>query len=107
MPDGYSQIFRSYVFGPLGFWTKAPLRWAAKFDPFLFLDCAPTPSTWRNSRKGSNFAIWQHWGGREGGREEEPLSFGAMTRAREGAAEQHCETPKSVGGPTTVSLRTM
>ena len=26
MPDGYSQIFRSYVFGPSGFWTMAPLR---------------------------------------------------------------------------------
>ena len=38
----------------------APLRYAAKFDPFLFLDCAPTPSTlappspppWHNPRKG-------------------------------------------------------
>ena len=40
MPDGYSQIFRSYVFGPSGFWTMAPLRYAAKFDPFLSLDCA-------------------------------------------------------------------
>ena len=26
LPDGYSQIFRSYLFGPLGFWTMAPLR---------------------------------------------------------------------------------
>ena len=41
----------------------APLRCAAKFDPFLSLDCAPTPSTLAQSkeRKGSNFAIWQHW----------------------------------------------
>ena len=38
LPDGYSQIFRSYVFGPRGFWTMAPLRYAAKFDPFLSLD---------------------------------------------------------------------
>ena len=40
----------------------APLRCAAKFDPFLSLDCAPTPSTLAQSteRKGSNFAIWQH-----------------------------------------------
>ena len=38
--DGYSQIFRSFVFGPSGFWTMAPLRYAAKFDPFLSLDCA-------------------------------------------------------------------
>ena len=40
----------------------APLCYAAKFDPFLSLDCAPTPSTLAQSkeRKGSNFAIWQH-----------------------------------------------
>ena len=33
----------------------------AKFDPFLSLDCAPTPSTLALSkeRKGSNFVIWQ------------------------------------------------
>ena len=61
LPDGYSQIFRSYVFGPSGFWTMAPLRSAAKFDPFLSLNCAPRPSTLAQSkeRKGSNFAIWQ------------------------------------------------
>ena len=49
------------MFGPSGFWTMAPLRYAAKFDPFLSLDCAPTPSTLAQSkeRKGSNFAIWQ------------------------------------------------
>ena len=37
------------------------LCYAAKFDPFLSLDCAPTPSTLAKSkeRKGSNFAIWQ------------------------------------------------
>ena len=28
LPDGYSQIFRSYVFGSSGFWTMAPLRYA-------------------------------------------------------------------------------
>ena len=36
----------------------------AKFDPFLSLDCAPTPSpstpAQSKERKGSNFAIWQH-----------------------------------------------
>ena len=49
------------MFGPSGFWTMAPLCYAAKFDPFLPLDCAPTPSTLAQSkeRKGSNFAIWQ------------------------------------------------
>ena len=31
LPDGYSQIFRSYMFGPSGFWTMAPLCCAAKF----------------------------------------------------------------------------
>ena len=28
------------MFGPSGLWTMAPLRYAAKFDPFLSLDCA-------------------------------------------------------------------
>ena len=39
----------------------SPLRYTAKFDPFLSLDCAPTPSNQAQSkeRKGSNFAIWQ------------------------------------------------
>ena len=61
LPDCDSRILRLYVFGPLGFWTMAPLRCAAKFDPFLSLDCAPTPSTLAQSkeRKGSHFAIWQ------------------------------------------------
>ena len=35
LQDGYSQIFRSYVVGPWGFWTMAPLRYTAKLDPFL------------------------------------------------------------------------
>ena len=35
-----AKIFRLYVFGPSGFWTMAPLHYAAKFDPFLSLDCA-------------------------------------------------------------------
>ena len=53
---------RSYVFGPSGFWTMAPLGCTAKFDPSLSLHCAPTLSTLAQSkeRKGSNFAIWQH-----------------------------------------------
>ena len=45
LPDGYSWIFRSYVFGSSGFWTMPPLHYAAKFDPFLSSDCALTPST--------------------------------------------------------------
>ena len=58
-------FFRSFVFGPSGFWIMAPLRCAAKFDPFLSLDCTTTPSTLAQSkeRKGSNFAIWQPCGG--------------------------------------------
>ena len=61
LPDGYSHIFRWYVFGPSGFWTMAPLRYAAKFDPFLSLDCARVEGVGAQSkeRKGSNFAIWQ------------------------------------------------
>ena len=44
------------------------LRYAAKFDPFLPLDCARVEGVGAQSkeRKGSNFAIWQpcrqeHW----------------------------------------------
>ena len=58
LPDGYSQIFRSHVFGPSGFWSMAPLRYAAKFDPFLSLDCARVErlGVQFKERKGSNFA---------------------------------------------------
>ena len=37
----------------------APLRYAAKFDPFLSLDCARVESVGAQSkeRKGSNFAV--------------------------------------------------
>ena len=45
----------------------APLRYTAKFDPFLSLDCARV-----EGRKGSNFAIWQH-------RERGPY-FGVLQR---------------------------
>ena len=38
-----------------GFWTMAPLRYAAKFDPFLSLDCAPHPPPWHKERKGIKF----------------------------------------------------
>ena len=49
------------MFGSSGFWTLALLRYAAQFDPFFSLDCAPTPSTLAQSkeRKGSKFDIWQ------------------------------------------------
>ena len=47
------------MFGSLGFWTMAPLGYAAKFDPFLSLDCARVDSMGAQSkeRKGSNFAV--------------------------------------------------
>ena len=35
-----ARFLESYVFGPSGFLTMAPLCYAAKFDPFLSLDCA-------------------------------------------------------------------
>ena len=35
-------FLESYVFGPSGSWTMAPLRYAAKFVLFLSLDCAPS-----------------------------------------------------------------
>ena len=58
LPDGNSQIFRWYVFGPSGLWTMAPLHYAAKFDPFLSLDCARVEGAGVQSkeRKGLNFA---------------------------------------------------
>ena len=51
-------FLESYVFGPSGVWTMAPLRCAAKFDPFLSLDCARVEGVGAQSkeRKGSNFA---------------------------------------------------
>ena len=41
----------------------APLRYAAKFDPFPSLDCARVEGMGMQSkeRKGSNFALWQPW----------------------------------------------
>ena len=54
-----ARFLESYVFGPSGYWTMAPLCYAAKLDSFLSLDCVPTPSNLVQSkeRKGSNFAI--------------------------------------------------
>ena len=47
-----ARILESYLFGPYGFWTMALPRYAARFDPFLSLDCAPRPPPWHNPRKG-------------------------------------------------------
>ena len=46
-------FLESHVFCPSGFSTMALLRYAAKFYPFLSLDCPPPrPPPWRNPRKG-------------------------------------------------------
>ena len=50
-----ARFLESYAFGPLGFWTMAPLRCDAKFDPFLSLDCARVEGVGAQSK----FAIWQ------------------------------------------------
>ena len=47
-------FLESYVFGPSGFWTMAPIRSAAKFDTFHSLDCARVEGVGRNPRKGRN-----------------------------------------------------
>ena len=62
LPDWNSQFLYCRCFALLAWRTMAPLRCAAKFDPFLSLDCAPMPSTLAQSkeRKGSKFTIWQH-----------------------------------------------
>ena len=39
----------------------APLRYAAKFDLFPGLRHPPSTLVQSKERKGSNFAIWQHW----------------------------------------------
>ena len=60
VPNGYSQIFRSYAIDPSGFWTMALLRYTAKFNPFLSLDCTPSPPhtpSWRNPRKGRDHIL--------------------------------------------------
>ena len=51
-------FLESYVFGPSGFWTMAPLRYAAKFNSFLSLDCARVEGVGAQSkeRKELNFA---------------------------------------------------
>ena len=51
LPDGYSRIFRSYVFGPSGFWTMAPLRCKIGSLPFVgFCPHALHPGAIRKGR---------------------------------------------------------
>ena len=52
LPYGYSQIFRSNVFGPSGLKDYGSATLHCKIYPFLSFDCAPRPPPWRNSRKG-------------------------------------------------------
>ena len=70
---------RIYLLGPSGFWTMASLRYAAKFDPFLSLDCAPTPFT-LHPRKGRDQILpsGNLEGGRAGGRGPRGLSTVTM-----------------------------
>ena len=52
LPDGYSQIFRSYVFGPSasGLWLRyATLQNLIPSFPWI---APPRPPPWRNPRKG-------------------------------------------------------
>ena len=80
LPDGYSQIFRSYVIGPSGFWTMATLQNLIPSFPWI---APPHPPPWHNPRKGrdqilpSGNLVWQqvvrpegHEGGRRGRRED-------------------------------------
>ena len=60
-PDGDSRIFRSYVCGPSGFWTMAPIRCAAKF------------------------VIWQPWWWRETNSKESNASVPHASSERESA----------------------
>ena len=46
-----AEFLESYMLGHSGFWTMAPLPYAAKFDPLLSLDCAHTPSTLAQSKE--------------------------------------------------------
>ena len=48
LPDGYSQIFRSYVIGPSGFWTMATLQNLIPSFPWIV---QPRPPRWRNPKK--------------------------------------------------------
>jgi len=96
LPGGYSRILRSYVFGPSGFWTMAALRYAAKFDPFLSLDCAPTPSILAQSkeRKGSIFAIWQPC---SNAAEEDPKALSGLTATVVCQMRTVMDSPDSLG----------
>ena len=47
------------MFDPSGFWTMAPLLYAAKFDPFLSLDCARVDGVGAQSKEKGRDQILQ------------------------------------------------
>ena len=61
LPDGYSQIFRLYVYGPSGLkdYGSATLRCKILSLPFLGLRLAGGRGAQSKERKGSNFAKGQ------------------------------------------------
>ena len=97
LPDGYSWIYRIICVWPFGLldYGSAPLRCAAKCDPFLSLDCAPTPSTLAQSkeRKGSNFAIWQPC-------DQDPVAARHGARQRKGSFSSNNAPLVSLRGQT-------
>ena len=57
LPDGYSHILRSYVFGPSGFWTMAPLPMLQNLIPSFPYIAPPRPPPWFNPRKGRDLIL--------------------------------------------------
>ena len=55
-----ARFLESYVFGPSGFWTMASLRYAAKLDPFLSLDCGRVKGVGAQSNLATLFVIQLH-----------------------------------------------
>ena len=52
LPYGYSHIFRSYVFGPWGFWTMVCYTELQNLIPSFPRIAPPHTPPWRNPRKG-------------------------------------------------------
>ena len=87
LPHGYSQIFTLYLLGLKDYGSATP---HCKIRSLPFLELRPTPSNLAQSkeRKGSNFAIWQHWPARRRRRisrirNENPI-WARMKKGREG-----------------------
>ena len=71
----------------------------AKFDPFLSLDYAPTPSSPAQSKEwmGSNFAIWQPW------RQDEELQL--VGQGPQEVDHRHRQDEAPLQGPQEVQER--